>query len=368
MMWLAGCGGSSGSSSGGEPVDPYGLTVAWGQVSQEVVVSWQDREGAEHYELLLARDPLEDPEHYASYEGGELIMDAESPVTLQLAPGTWYFRVAAVADEVDFQISDEVSLFNPLGGLNDTGITFCVDDDNADVECSDEQVSALPGQDGHSGRDADSSLIKLGAGAAGFDYTPICHSGDAAGEGDCPLDPLPGADDNDWACTRDNVTGLVWELKVDDPEHLRYSGHRYRWYSNDLPEHDGEIGHIGDNEDCVGLTHCNTQAYVRSVNETGLCGARDWRLPEANELAGILNLNTIQPAIDDQAFDATGATSWAGTPDFPLDTSNPYAWVTEFSGGAVATERTSSRFTVRLVRADSAPTAGNPPIFSGAQK
>lgn len=367
MLLLASCGGSSGGSSSGEPVDPYGLTAAWGQMPQEVVVSWHDRDGAEHYELLLAREPLDDPEHYASYDGSELIMDAESPVTLQLAPGTWYFRVAAFADEVEFPISDEVPLFNPVGGLNDTGITLCADEVDANIDCSDEQVSGFPGQDGHLGRDVDSSLIKLGAGDAGFDYTRICHSGEAAGESDCPLDPQLGAEDNDWACTRDNVTGLVWELKVDDPEHLRYSGHWYNWYSNDLPEHDGAVGHIGGDAGCVGLTHCNTQAYVRRVNEKGLCGARDWRMPEVNELAGLLHMGATQPAIDDQVVDAASSTFWAGTPDLPLVTSNPYAWTAGFALSDVATERTreSARFAVRLVRADSAPTARCPATPTG---
>ncbi|MBA3981386.1 MAG: hypothetical protein C0462_12375 [Alcanivorax sp.] len=361
LLLLAGCGGSSGGSSGGGSVDPYGLTVARGQVPQEVVVSWHDRDGVEHYELLLAREPLEDPEHYASYDSGELIMDAESPVTLQLEPGTWYFRVAAFADEAEFPISVEVSLFNPVGGLNDTGITPRADEDDADFDCSDELVSEFPRQDGHVGRDADSTLIKLGAGDAGFDYTRICNSGEAAGKGDCPLDPQPGAGDNDWACTRDNVTGLVWEVKVDDPEHLRYSGHAYTWYSNDLPEHDGEVGHVGRDSDCVGLAHCNTQAYTRSVNETGLCGRHDWRLPEINELAGILHMGVTQPAVDEHAFDATGGLFWAGTPSLPLGSTHD-AWAAEFDGSSVATETATefARLAVRLVRADSALTARCP--------
>jgi len=75
---------------------------------------------------------------------------------------------------------------------NDTGITL--------------------GSDGANGRDAEAvRLNKTGAGALGFDFTRLCASGDTAGAAPgfaCAATVAFPA--NAWACTRDNITGLVW--------------------------------------------------------------------------------------------------------------------------------------------------------------
>ncbi|MDD3519059.1 MAG: hypothetical protein PHQ14_11980, partial [Chromatiales bacterium] len=53
-------------------------------------------------------------------------------------------------------------------------------------------------------------------------YVQVCNNGNLAGEGGCPDSPAPGDAGDQWACTHDRDTGLTWELKVDDPTHLRY--------------------------------------------------------------------------------------------------------------------------------------------------
>ena len=55
------------------------------------------------------------------------------------------------------------------------------------------------------------ALPKTGAGAAGFDYTKIANDGS-----ELPADAPLGSAAGEWACTRDNATGLVWEVKTDD--------------------------------------------------------------------------------------------------------------------------------------------------------
>jgi CRP-like cAMP-binding protein len=61
-----------------------------------------------------------------------------------------------------------------------------------------------------------------------------------------------------WACVRDKVTGLIWEVKTDDGG-LRDMHNTYTIYG------DGRSGDASE--------------LVATVNAAGLCGANDWRLP-----------------------------------------------------------------------------------------
>jgi len=107
------------------------------------------------------------------------------------------------------------------GQVGDTGITECAG--SPDGLCP---VVDLPGQDADEGRDAlarDGLLLKLGEGPAGFDYTKLDPDGEE----------LPD-DAASWSCVRDNFTGLVWEVKVDDPSDPGHQDHTFTWYEPDV--------------------------------------------------------------------------------------------------------------------------------------
>jgi len=94
-------------------------------------------------------------------------------------------------------------------------------------------------------------------------YSKISNSGE----------PLPdsaklGSGANDWACTKDNRTGLIWEVKTAD-------GGLRAWdkiYTNYFVRDVG-YGSID-----------NADVFVSAVNKQTLCGASDWRLPKVDEL------------------------------------------------------------------------------------
>lgn len=201
--------------------------------------------------------------------------------------------------------------------LNDTGVSLSGADNSVNASsCDPTHPSA---QDCHHGRDAGAlsgQLSKVGASARpdnGFDYTKVCNSGELAGQGTCPTDPVLGNGAHEWACTRDNVTGLIWEVKTTSG--LRDADYIYTWFNPHSP--DGASGAENPDDDCETAGRCDTAKFVEDVNAASLCGARDWRLPTVQELGGLVDMGQPAdvPAIDPVYFPNTPEMSfWSSTP------------------------------------------------------
>ena len=201
--------------------------------------------------------------------------------------------------------------------LNDTGTLAC-------------DANRPTAQDCHHGRDAGAAtgqLAKTGASADarnGFDFTPL------------------GAP---WACTRDNVTGLVWEVKTGTGLHGQ--NHTYTWFDPHSP--DGAPG-----VQCTGAAPCDTAQYVAAANAAALCGANDWRLPTLQELETLVDLGRsgAEPRIDPANFPAyvpgtAAAPYWTRT---PFAGSTAQAWALDFATGAPRPAPRADALRVRLVR------------------
>lgn len=114
-----------------------------------------------------------------------------------------------------------------------------------------------------------------------FSYTKIANDGSELSK-TAKLGTAP----KDWACTKDNNTGLIWEVKTTDGG-LRDSQKTYTNYDEIYPKCDWEncekfgfTGKLGDST--------NTDGFIKAVNKQSLCGAKDWRLPESEELRGLV--------------------------------------------------------------------------------
>ncbi|AOW15038.1 hypothetical protein LPB72_21120 [Hydrogenophaga crassostreae] len=131
-------------------------------------------------------------------------------------------------------------------------------------------------------------------------------------------------------CMRDNVTGLVWEVKT-AAAGPRAGSRTYR----------RTLGFVGD--------PTTTAAYVDTVNNLNLCGFNDWRLPTMEELHGLVDFGRSSgPRISLAAFPNTQeALYWTST-DSAADGDS--AWYVRFDGGASSTGAKSSLRPVRLVR------------------
>lgn len=247
-----------------------------------------------------------------------------------------------VVDQFNNEDNDQVVVTVrdlPVSRMNDTGITTNYSD-NAQVNGASHDY---PGQDADLGRDriaASDVIEKAGEGDAGFDYTKLDVFGD-------------GIDfsETSWSCVRDNVTGLVWEVKTTDSG-LQDFNHTYSWV-------DDTANSVNDGASCS-ITNCDTASYIAAVNANGLCGFFDWRLPTHNELMSIMDYGNADGAYVDSAFfpnnspDTTTAT-WYWTSVQNSDGTDgstiQNSWAINFSSGNDNFLLKSREHYIRLVRA-----------------
>jgi hypothetical protein len=187
-------------------------------------------------------------------------------------------------------------------------------------------------------------------------YTKISNAGATL-----PDTAILGSGANDWACTRDNKTGLVWEVKTDDGG-LRDMSQKY---TNLIS---GETGY-GVNS--------NSDYFSSSVNKQTLCGASNWRIPTSEELNGLvscsdsqytkISLNTggntcinkyavAQPTINATFFPNTQNLSY-WTSSLFLNNKNGGYYLNFNGEGLISSNRSSSLY-IRLVH-DEKPITGN---------
>jgi Protein of unknown function (DUF1566) len=235
----------------------------------------------------------------------------------------------------------------PLTGqLNDTGGLLCSSENQIQQVCP---QSNLPGQDAEFGRDAKTAnLKKQGSGVAGFDWVKL----NAAGQ---PLTQqnVSWSDDGSetvgshWSCVQDYVTGLIWEIKEKNPAHPRYFGHTYSWWMDSEQLNGGFKIHFTPGI-CSGISLCEAQAYIDWVNQQGLCGHKDWRLPSIRELVSISVISNEIPALDRAYFPDTIKPRFFTNQTYAGDPSR--AWYVYFSDGSVSSTGKSDASFLRLVR------------------
>jgi hypothetical protein len=223
-----------------------------------------------------------------------------------------------------------VPVLAQTGALNDTGQTSCYDTSHNAVVCdatTTGNASALPYQDGRYGRDAAQAAgtlpAKIGGGDAGFDFSCVLWDGTVVNSPSCTSTMVANTTGSpsatpatDWACTKDNVIGLVWSLQ--------------------------DLYTDGVTASAAGFANLGHNSVARCGYSSG------WRLPSRIELAGIAHRGRTGPSIDTAYFPgAHSANYWASETD---TRSTSRAWMVQFLFGEhLAANKTDSNY-VRLVR------------------
>lgn len=97
-------------------------------------------------------------------------------------------------------------------------------------------------------------------------------------------------------------------------------------------------------DDDVTRNHANATTYCQSLT---LANTSNWRLPNAKELASIVDYRANRPAIDAAEFPDTDVRYWSVTNN---PNSSNSAWYVFFESGAVQSDIKDELFFVRCVR------------------
>ena len=113
-----------------------------------------------------------------------------------------------------------------------------------------------------------------------------------------------------WSMVKDNITGLIWEVKTDDGS-IHDKDDSYTWYDAQ-------------------------SVFIASLNAEQFGGFSDWRLPTVKELSFIVNSGTYNPAINTTYFSNTMSFYyWSFTTHAGGYTDS--AWCVAFGDGYVGT-------------------------------
>jgi hypothetical protein len=210
-----------------------------------------------------------------------------------------------------------------LGDLPDTGVVNCYDISGI-IPCGDDNY---PRQDADGGRDSVVQYLrKIGKGEKAFDFTKLDQFGDELAD-----------TANDFACVRDNVTGLIWELKepvISAPpaSTLRAANNRYSFVNSNAGNGDEAGVPAAALSTCPSTENCGIEVYVEEVNATAYCGGANWRLPTLEELMSIADFGRIgENHLLDPAF-------FRFEPDYTVQ-NNMFYWTAQTSaegGGGIS--------------------------------
>ena len=169
-------------------------------------------------------------------------------------------------------------------------------------------------------------------------------------------------------CVRDNVTGLMWEVKTTDGELHDWNQTFTNYDDISSPQKLDSATNILSNPTQDEIDDpTNSIGFKDTVNAVNLCGFNDWRLPTLEELQSIVQngVPSPGPAIDATWFPNTKPSAfWTSSPLLspPPEPPDPpglphivypyYAFGIFFGNGSVVSYYRSSNRHVRLVRTD----------------
>ena len=224
-----------------------------------------------------------------------------------------------------------------IGRLHDTGVIDCYGE-SAVITCG---GADFPNQDAESGRDEVIQVLdKSGDGNKAFDFTKFDVNGDEVSNSALVF-----------SCVRDNVTGLVWEVKQATviPEFSQLRG-----VENHYSMDDSTLGLSS----CPQTESCDVETFVATVNDQSYCGGKNWRLPTYMELLSIMDYGDIDNAslLDTEFFPNTPNAVALGHGYYWVSDENAeggaggFHWVIDTQSGDDSAILLSNTAYVRLVR------------------
>jgi hypothetical protein len=159
-----------------------------------------------------------------------------------------------------------------------------------------------------------------------------------------------------WSMVKDNVTGLVWEIKTKKDRVKNYTDphdgdNTYTWYDSNPATNGGNAGTPG--------TGTDTEDFTKALNDAKFGGFTDWRLPTLKELSAVINFSIAEPGptIHGGYFPNMQSTSyWSSNTSVETAT---YAWGRDLYSGNNFSHHKYNNYYAMAVRGGMAvPTSG----------
>ncbi len=217
---------------------------------------------------------------------------------------------------------------------NNAGATFSVWPDTGQTKCYDNRTAITCPAAGKPfyGQDAQyqgtkRSFTKLGAGGVEIPDTATFADG--------------------WIMTRDNFTGLIWDVKRNKDGTKNYNDphdadNTYTWCDRDPATNGGGNGTCRDGN--------NTEDFIAALNQEHFGGFSDWRIPTVKELATLVDTSIPYPGptIDTAYFPNTMSSFYWSSTTYAGYTS--FAWGVGFYIGYIYYLYKGHDYYVRAVR------------------
>ena len=150
-----------------------------------------------------------------------------------------------------------------------------------------------------------------------------------------------------WYQVRDNVTGLIWEVKQNwdgtkDYGNPHDADNTYTWYDSNPATNGSDVGTPGDGTD--------TEDFINALNAgSGYCNHTDWRLPTVKELSLLADLGKSRILAFEREYfpQCLSSEYWSSTACADNASS---AWLVNFYDGRVYSFRKEKRYSLRAVR------------------
>ncbi len=151
-----------------------------------------------------------------------------------------------------------------------------------------------------------------------------------------------------WYMVRDNVTGLIWEVKQNNDGTKHYDNphdadNTYTWYDSNPATNGGNAGASGtDTEDFINVMNAGS----------GFCDYTDWRLPTIKELSRLIDSGCDRGAVITVYFfhQTSPSDYWSSTTNTLF---TDHAWYVNFKNGLVDENNKTKSYYVRAVRSGS---------------
>ena len=163
-----------------------------------------------------------------------------------------------------------------------------------------------------------------------------------------------------WQCVYDDLTGLLWEVKLSDGSWQDYE-HTYSWFQPSQTEIDRlalvagsdatELPYVAkrgkaDGGSCYDI-YCDSYHYATAFNAANICATDDWRLPYAHELGYLDHESQYYPDIDTHYFPNTAIAHYWSRTETPKISS--LAWSVDFKDGFPYISEKRIPYRIRLV-------------------